>query len=130
MTTKTVTKKMIVNAIKKDLVLLNKQKKATKDYIKAGCGQFLNVGNDQWCGGYDSVVNLYDDMIYFAKETIKNLNSLKKEPTADDLFDVIDDIFDNIADASEANVFLCGEKEPYDGMQTHHGLFPNFSKLL
>lgn len=122
MTTKTITKKMIVNALKKDLVLLNKQKKATQDYIKAGCGQFLNVGNDEWCGNYKKVLKLYNDMIKFANKAIEKLNSTKKNEY---LLDAVYDVFYSMAYASEANVFLSAKK----GFQTHHGLFPNFSKL-
>lgn len=124
MATKTITKKMIVNALKKDLVLLNKQKKATQDYIKAGCGQFLNVGNDQWCGNYKEVLKLYNDLIKFANKAIEKLNSTNEEY----LFDKVYDVFEKIADSSEATVFLHAEKETHD-FQTHHGLFPNFSKL-
>lgn len=59
MTTKTVTKNMVVNALKKDIALLERQLKLTQDYIKAGCGQFLNVGNDEWCGGAKEVLRLH-----------------------------------------------------------------------
>jgi len=126
MTTKTITKKMIVNALKKDLVVLKNQKKATEDYIKIGCGQFLNIGNDQWCGGYKEVLKLYKDMIKFATKAIEKLNDADE----DCLFDKVYDVFEKIADASEANVFLDAKKEPYsDNYQPHHSLFPNFSKL-
>jgi hypothetical protein len=118
---------MIVNALKKDLVLLNKQKKATEDYIKVGCGQFLNVGNDQWCGNYKEVLRLYKDMIKFANKAIEKLNNTNDEY----LFDKIYDVFEKIADASEANVFLEGEKWAYEeNHQFHHSLFPNFVKLV
>lgn len=128
MATKTVTKKMIVDALKKDLVLLNKQKKATEDYIKAGCGQFLNVGNDQWCGGYKEVIKLHNDMIKFANKSIEKLNSAKKDEY---LIGLVYDVFYQIVDSGEAEVFLSAEKEPYaDNYQPHHGLFPNFSKLI
>lgn len=127
MATKTITKKMIVNALKKDILVLTKQKKATESYIKLGCGQFLNVGNDQWCGGYRRVIKLYNDMIKFANKAIEKLNSTNKN---EHLFDTVYDVFDRIAQASEASVFLNEEKQPYvDDYQPHHNLFPNFNKL-
>ena len=71
---------MLLNALKKDVVILKKQKKISQEYIQQGCGQFLNVENPRWNGGYLSVINLYDDMIKFANQTIKLLNLLYKEP--------------------------------------------------
>ena len=129
MAKKTVTKKMIVNALKKDLVLLNKQKKATETYISAGCGQFLNVGNDQWCGGYKEVIKLYKDMIKFANKAIEKLNNTNDVFPTSPLIEEVFYIFYVLNRAGEATVFLDGKKEPHD-FQTHHGLFPNFSKLV
>lgn len=123
MTTKTITKKMIVNALKKDLLLLNKQKKATEDYIKIGCGQFLNVGNDQWCGGEKEVLRLYKDIIEFVNAAIRKLESLKKEPS--DIWDVLDVLWHDKMRASEADVFYGGNEKEY-----HHSVLPNLLKLM
>lgn len=126
MSTKTITKKMIVTALKKDLVLLNKQKKATEDYIKAGCGQFLNVGNDEWCGGYKEVLRLYKDMIKFVNKAIVKLNPLKEGV---DLLEDFWSLFSESTSSNEAGVFVTEEKQPYDLGRLHHGLLVNFSKL-
>jgi len=123
MTTKTVTNKMIVNALKKDLVVLKKQKKATEDYIKIGCGQFLNVGNDEWCGGKKEVIRLYKDMIKFVNASICKLESLKKEPN--DIWDVLNDFWYCEGKASEASVFYGGNEKEY-----HHSVLPNLLKLM
>lgn len=123
MTTKTITKKMIIDALKKDLVVLEKQKKATEDYIKIGCGQFLNVGNDQWCGGKKEVIRLYKDMIKFANSAIRKLESLKKEPS--DIWDVLDNLWYCEGKASEADVFYGGNEKEY-----HHSVLPNLLKLM
>lgn len=123
MVTKTVTKKMIVNAFKKDLLLLNKQKKATEDYINIGCGQFLNVGNDEWCGGKKEVIRLYKDIIKFATYAIRKLESLKKEPS--DIWDFLDLLWHDKMRASESAVFYGGNEKEF-----HHSVLPNLLKLM
>lgn len=148
MATKTITKKMIVAALKKDLVLLNKQKRATEDYIKAGCGQFLNVGNDSYCGNYEEVLRLYSDMIKWANKIISKLDALKIKPKHGIKIDIdvsnkkikknppedksiayinfICDSFEHTFQSSESFVFL-NETEINPMDSCHHTLFPNFS---
>lgn len=127
MNTKVITKNMVINAFEKDLVILEKQKKMTEDYIKEGCGQFLNVGNDGWCGGFKEVIRLYEDMINFANESIKELNKTKEEEYS---LDYVYDIFESIGQCNESYVFLTAPKESSDSGYYHHSLFSNFCKLI
>jgi len=132
---KKISSKMLLNVLKKDVVILKKQKKISQEYIQQGCGQFLNVENPRWNGGYLSVINLYDDMIKFANQTIKLLNLLYKEP--ENPFEFVVETFKKITNSNENNVFLLGNDEN-DGIlrskngktyQIHHSVFPNLLKL-
>lgn len=127
MATWTVTKKMIVNALKKDLVLITNQKKATEKYIKAGCGHFLN---HQWCAGHKQVIKLHNDMIKLANKAIEKINNTKEkddlpknvtpkfalEVSKQALFDKVCDVFDTSQMTAKQLYFM-------------NILLPNFSKL-
>jgi len=123
MTTKTITKNRVIGALKKDLDLLKLQQNCIKTLINTGAGQFLNVGNDQWCGGEKEVLNLYRYAISFANRMIKKLHTMKDSnfyPECIDNYWGLNDM------ASESNVFLW----THPGEGTHHSLFPNVLKLL
>lgn len=127
------TKNMIINALNKDLDILHNQKIATENYIKTGCGQFLNVGNDAYCGNYEVVLELFHDMIKWANKLKTKLNKLKNEPK-DDFGDngyvnFVYSFFEKTFDTSESIVFLDDTNtDPLDS--THHSLFPNLAKML
>jgi hypothetical protein len=122
MTTKTVTKKMVVNALKKDIALLEHQLKLTQDYIKAGCGQFLNVGNDEWCGGAKEVLRLHRNVLSFAKNALARLVKLKQ--CDDYAYDFVFDIWEIRNKASESWVFISGDKTGF-----YHNILPNLNRL-
>lgn len=118
MTTKTVTRKMIVAALKKDVAILEKQLKATHDYIKLGCGHFLNVGNDNWCGGQKEVLRFYKNVVQLGNTWLKRVESAKTD-------DVVSKIYipDNWAGESGRLVF--GEAD-----LSYPDCFPNLRKCL
>jgi hypothetical protein len=123
MTTKTITKNRVIAALKKDLDLLKLQQNCIKTLIKTGAGQFLNVGNDEWCGGKSEVLRLYRTMIGVVNKAIDRLSN-----TNCTNLDVVGDLFEARTEASEAWVLLSGEDEEEEGL--HHSMLPNYQKLL
>lgn len=147
-----ITKKSILAALKKDIAIINKQKKKTEEYIAYGCGQFLNVGNDQWSGNHEEVLRLFDDMLKWANKLTVKLDKLKSDPKPTPVSDIvikgsnlrlgvsetdlsqgcIDYIYssyENAFDGGESLVFLDDTNvNPLDSC--HHTLFPNLSKLF
>lgn len=121
MPTKTVTKKMVVNALKKDIALLEYQLKLTQNYIKAGCGQFLNVGNDEWCGGEKEVLRLHRNVLSFAKNALARLVKLKQCDHY--AYDYVFSIWDRQNKSSESWVFISGDNGFY------HNILPNLNRL-
>lgn len=144
-------KNKLIAAINKDIVHLKKQQSLTKEYIKAGCGQFLNVGNDSYCGNHEEVLRLYSDMIKWANKIVVKLGALKikpkhaikididvsnkkitKNPPQDEsnaYINFIYDSFEHTFQSNESFVFLNEtEIDPMDSC--HHTLFPNLAKLL
>lgn len=117
---KTITRNKIIAALKKDFDLLLRQKECIKILVKTGAGQFLNVGNDEWCGGKSEVLGLYRTMISIVSKAISKLS----KPNFDNL-DVVEDLFEDRNFASEAWVFLSGKKT--EGL--HHSMLPNYQKL-
>lgn len=123
MTTKTITRTQVIAALNKDLVLLTKQNDCIKLLVALKAGQFLNVGNDEWCGGEKEVLSLYRYAISFANRMIKKLSTMKDSNFYPEYIDNYWGVGDM---ASESNVFLWTRS----GEDTHHSLFPNVLKLL
>jgi len=117
---KTITRNKIIAALKKDFDLLLRQKECIKILAKTGAGQFLNVGNDEWCGGKSEVLRLYRTMISIVSKAISKLS----KPNFDDNLDVVEDLFEDRNFASEAWVLLSGKKTG-----GHHSMLPNYQKL-
>jgi len=143
------TKDKLLIALEKDINLIKKQQSLTKEYIKAGCGQFLNVGNDAYCGNHEEVVNLFNDILKWANKLSVKLNALKVEPKhvvdveidcikkkikynppkTSGYIDFIYDFFQSTFDSSESLVFLNEiNVNPMDS--DHHTLFPNLAKVM
>ena len=122
MTTKTITRTQTLTALKKDLDLIAKQHDCIKQLVALKAGQFLNVGNDEWCGGEKEVLSLYRYAIGFANRMIKKLSTMKDS----NFYPEYIDNYWGINMASESGLFLWTPS----GEMTHHSLFPNVLKLL
>jgi hypothetical protein len=124
MATKTITRNQMIAALKKDLDLILRQHECIEKLVSLKGGQFLNVGNDQWCGGEKEVLSLYQYVINFANRMIKKLSSMK-----DSNFypEYIDNHWGTGNFASESNVFLWGR---FYKECVHYSLCPNCLKLL
>lgn len=147
-----ITKNKILASLEKDIILIKKHQSLTKEYVKAGCGQFLNVGNDTYCGNYEEVLNLFDDMLKWANKLKVKLSTLKIEPKHGITIDIdcekkriyrnpssvsdgggyinfIYDFFESTFKSSESLIFLDEiNVNPMDS--NHHTLFPNLAKLI
>ncbi len=120
---KTITRNKMIATLKKDYDLLLKQKECIKILVKTGAGQFLNVCNDEWCGGKSEVLRLYQTMISIVSKAISKLSN----PNFGNL-DVVEDLFEARNFASEAWVLLDGEDKKTEGL--HHSMLPNYNKLF
>lgn len=125
MTTKTITRTQMIAALKKDLDLILRQHECIEKLVSLKGGQFLNVGNDQWCGGEKEVLRLYQYVINFANRMIKKLSSMKDSNFYAGYVGDYWGTGNNFA--SEGNIFLW--QYPSKNI-AHYSLFPNYLKLI
>lgn len=118
-------KLMLVSALKKDLNTLRIKKQATEDYIKVGCGHFLNIGNDQWCGGKNEVNRFLNNMISLGEKWLKTIESLK--PNSDYLYRNDGEIRFQLPSswAFESDSLVFGSKQ-----NGYPDCFPNLNKIV
>jgi hypothetical protein len=116
---------LIISALKKDLKILKAQKKATENYINIGCGHFLNIGNDQWCGGKKEVMKLLNDIIALGEKWMVTAANLK--PNSDFIFDDTGEIRYYLPNswAEESDRLVFGDK-----ILGYPDCFPNFNKII
>jgi hypothetical protein len=66
-----------VEAIKKDLALLKKKKKAILNCLELDLDQFVSIGNDQWCGDGKMVIKVLDKLTKMGEKWIKQIQAFK-----------------------------------------------------